>query len=106
MGEGAIERTWSWEEFTVLPSVGDSWPRSPPTAPSTSTAPEASVRTLPDAPTFADPKRVIDEHCFQDYKPPDRYAYVKVISDSEVAVVFGDGACPASLPDDYEIYHR
>ena len=68
--------------------------------------PKASIRILPDAPTFADPKRVTGEHCFQDYKPPDRYVYVKVISDSEVAVAFGDGTCPASLPDDHEIYHR
>ena len=68
--------------------------------------PEASIRTLPEDPTFADPKTVADEHCFHDYKRPDRYAYVKVISNSETAVAFGDGACPAALPDAHQIFHR
>ena len=68
--------------------------------------PQASIRTMPDAPTFADPKTVTGVHCFQDYEQTDRYAYVKVISDSEVAVAFGEGICPSSLPDDHQIFHR
>lgn len=68
--------------------------------------PRASIRTLPDADTFADPKTITDQHCFQDYKRPDRYAYVKVLPDSRVAVAFGDGTCPAALPDNHQVFHR
>ncbi len=68
--------------------------------------PGTSIRTLPDAVTFADPKTVTDEHCFQDYKRPDRYAYVTLLSDSELAVAFGDGVCPASLPGEHQVFYR
>ena len=68
--------------------------------------PGSSIRTLPDAPTFADPKTVTGEHCFQDYHRQARFAYVKVLSDAQLAVAFGSGTCPAKLPQDHQVYHR
>jgi len=68
--------------------------------------PGATIRTLADAPTFADPTTVTTEHCFEDFNRPARHVYVELISDSELAAAFGDGACPAELPNTYEIFYR
>jgi len=68
--------------------------------------PGTTIRTLAHAPTFADPATVTTEHCFEDFNGPARHVYVELISDSELAAAFGDGACPAELPNTYEIFHR
>ncbi len=65
-----------------------------------------SIRTAPSDPTFADPKLVTGEHCFQHSNQPSRYAYLKVLSDSELAAAFGDGPCPSSLPSNYRTFYR
>jgi len=53
-----------------------------------------------------DPKSVTGEHCFEDYNRPVRYAYVAVLSTTQVAAAFGDGAGPTALPDDHQVFHR
>ena len=68
--------------------------------------PGASVRTAPDDPTFADPKLVTTEQCFEDYNRPARHAYLKLLSNTRLAAAFGDGPCPPALPADHEIYYR
>ncbi len=68
--------------------------------------PGASVRTAPDAPTFADPKLVTTEQCFEDYNRPASYAYLELLSDTQLAAAFGDGPCPAALPAEHAIYYR
>ena len=68
--------------------------------------PSASVRTGPEAPTFADPKLVTGEHCFQHYVEPTHYAYLRVLSDTQLAAAFGDGVCPSVLPAEHQIFYR
>lgn len=68
--------------------------------------PGRSLRTGPSAATFADPKTVTGEHCYQHYNSPAQYAYVKVLPDAQLAVAFGDGVCPSSLPASYVVYYR
>lgn len=61
----------------------------------------------PDVPgTIADPTTVTSEHCFEDFNRPARHVYVELISDSELAAAFGDGAWPAELPATHGIFHR
>ncbi|MDP6605721.1 MAG: hypothetical protein QF664_05630 [Dehalococcoidia bacterium] len=67
--------------------------------------PGRSVRTAPSDPTFADPKLVTGEHCFQNSNQPS-WAYLKVLSDSELGAAFGDGACPLTFPSDYRTFYR
>ena len=64
------------------------------------------VRTPPDNPTFVDPATMTTEHCYQHQNFPPKWVYVKLLSDTKVAVANGDGACPTSLPADNTIYHR
>ena len=68
--------------------------------------PGITLRTGPAAPTYADPKLVTDAHCFAHYMRPARYAFVRLVSPTELAVAFGDGACPAELPADHRVYYR
>ena len=68
--------------------------------------PGVSVRTGPNDPTFADPKLVTSEHCFQHSHQPESYAYLTVLPDDRLAAAFGDGPCPSSLPADHRVYHR
>ena len=68
--------------------------------------PSASVRAGPEDPTFADPKLVTVEHCFQHYVEPTHYAYLKILSDTQLAAAFGAGSCPSVLPAQHQIYHR
>ena len=67
--------------------------------------PGASIRTEPSHPSFADPKTVTSEHCFQHYQES-RYAYLKLLSDVELAAVFGSGPCPSSLPAGSQTFYR
>jgi hypothetical protein len=64
------------------------------------------IRTSPDSPTYADPKEVTGEHCYEHYSHPPRYAYLSLISDTEVAVVFGEGSCPPQMPAGSETFYR
>ena len=59
----------------------------------------------PSETTFVDPKTT-PEHCYQDLYGTPRYVYLKLLSDMEIAVAFGDGACPEQLPDGYQVYYR
>ena len=68
--------------------------------------PGRAVRTAPTHPSFADPAQVTGEHCFEDYKAPTSYAYVRVQPDGTLAAAFGDGPCPASLPAAHAVYYR
>ena len=34
------------------------------------------------------------------------HAYLELLSDDELAVAFGDGPCPKSLPSDHQVYFR
>jgi hypothetical protein len=49
---------------------------------------------------------VTGEHCYRHYSDPPRHVYVAVVSDTAVAVAFGDGPCPSSLPADHQVFHR
>jgi hypothetical protein len=64
------------------------------------------VRTDSDAPTFADPTTMTTEHCYQHYSNPTSWAYLRIVSDMEIAVAHGDGTCPASMPTDIIVYYR
>ena len=71
---------------------------------------QTSVRSSPTEPTYVNPKSVTSEHCYGALKtpsgPPDRYAYLKLLSDTELAVAFGEGGCPQQLPEEYQVYYR
>ena len=68
--------------------------------------PGASIRTGPSQPSFADPKTLHGEHCFQHYNQPAQYAYLKLLSDMELAAAFGSGSCPSSLPSGVQTFYR
>ncbi len=65
-----------------------------------------SVRADHSNPTYADPKTVTGEHCYQYDRQPTEYAYLMVLSDLELAVAFGPGVCPSQMPAEYSIYYR
>ncbi|MEE9247358.1 MAG: hypothetical protein V3U79_01500 [Dehalococcoidia bacterium] len=64
----------------------------------------------PGEPTYLDPRTVTSEHCYEHPgppgQPPERFVYLKLLSDMRIAVMFGEGACPQSLSDDYQLYYR
>ena len=64
----------------------------------------------PTAPTYVDPKSITSEHCYEHLnaptQPPIRYVYLKLLSDTELAIAFGEGGCPQQLPLDYRTYFR
>ena len=59
---------------------------------------------------YADPRTITSEHCYEHPgrldQPPGRFVYLKLLSDNEIAVIFGEGSCPESLPDGYRTYYR
>ncbi len=67
--------------------------------------PGTSVRTPRTHQTWADPKTVTGEHCFEDYNGS-KYAYVRVLSDTQLAAAFGTGRCPTSMPAGAQTFHR
>ena len=64
------------------------------------------VRSSPQDPSFADPITVTTEHCYENRRQPARWAYVKLLSDTELAAAHGEGTCPTSLPAEHRIYYR
>ena len=60
-------------------------------------------------PTYLDPNVAI-EHCYEHEKwvagAPPTHVYLKLLSDMELAVAFGDGFCPPQMPDMYQVYYR
>ncbi|MEE8337621.1 MAG: hypothetical protein V3R95_06140 [Dehalococcoidia bacterium] len=68
--------------------------------------PGRSVRTGLSAASFADPKTVTGEHCYEHYSSPAQYAYLRVLPGDQIAVAFGDGACPSAMPASYAVYYR
>jgi hypothetical protein len=56
--------------------------------------------------SFADPKTVTTEHCYEHYSQPISYAYLQLRSDTEMAVAHGDGNCPAQFPSNHQVFYR
>ena len=48
-------------------------------------------------PTYMDPK-TLTEHCYLQPGDPDRFVYLKLLSDMELAAAFGQGSCWGQLP--------
>ncbi len=67
--------------------------------------PGTALRVSPDDPSFLDPAEMTGEHCYAHYQGG-RWAYVRITSDGALAAAFGDGSCPASLPDDHQLFYR
>ncbi len=71
---------------------------------------QTSVWVNPGHPTYANPKTVTSEHCYEhpgnQDRPPARFVYLRLLSETELAVAFGQGSCPQQLPQDYQIYYR
>lgn len=68
--------------------------------------PDWEVRSNPQDPLFADPKTVTTDHCYQHWGSPARWAYLRLLSATELAASHGLGACPASMPAEYRSYYR
>ena len=56
-------------------------------------------------PTYMDPQ-TLTEHCYRQDGDPDRFVYLKLLSDMERAAAFGQGSCPQQLPAEYQTYYR
>ena len=71
---------------------------------------ETAVWVSPGQPTYADPRGVTTEHCYEHAGRPDepaiKFVYLKLVSDTEIAVVFGEGGCPPQLPEGFQVYYR
>ncbi len=69
-----------------------------------------SIRVRPGQPTHVDPKSITSRHCYEQYAGPDRpphaFAFLTLLSDTELAVSFGRGACPEEPPGGYDVYFR
>lgn len=69
-----------------------------------------SLRVNAGQPTYVDPKLVTSEHCYEQRPnptaPPSAFVYLKLLSDAELALAFGDGSCPQQLPAGHQTYHR
>ena len=69
-----------------------------------------SIWVVPGQPTYADPKTVTSEHCYE--HPGNtglssaRFVYLQLLSETELAVAHGEGSCPQRLPQDYQTYFR
>ena len=61
--------------------------------------------SYPEFATYVDPKTT-SEHCYEETYGPPSYVYLKLLSDTELGVVFADGLCPEQLPDGYQTYYR
>ena len=65
-----------------------------------------TVRTPPGHATYADPATVTGEHCYEHNSQPVHYAFVRLLSDTEMAVSFAEGRCPAQMPSAFEVFYR
>ena len=68
--------------------------------------PGVTLRVASSDPTFVPPWEVTGEHCFQHYQSPARWVYVAVRPDGMLAAAFGEGLCPAALPEEHQVFHR
>ena len=63
---------------------------------------QTSLRSSPGEPTYVDPRSVTSEHCYAALVTPSgpaaRHVYLKLLSDTELGVAFGEGGCPSSCP--------
>ena len=60
----------------------------------------------PEQPTYTDPKKVTTEHCYEHNSNPVGFVYLKLLSDTRLAVAFGDGTCPPQQPGVYRTFYR
>jgi hypothetical protein len=67
--------------------------------------PGVALRVAPDDASFIDPAEMRTERCYAHYQGG-RWAYVALTSDVMLAAAFGEGACPSSLPDAHQVFHR
>ena len=107
---GSISGGWFTEPFTSHRSPDSEW------ALAIGVWADRNIRVVdyqtrvwinPGAPTYLDPRTVTSEHCYEhQVQPPARFVYLKLLSDTQLAVMFGEGACPQSLPYGYQVYYR
>lgn len=67
---------------------------------------EVSFRVYPEAATYLPPASVTTAHCYQSSDSPRRYAFMKLLSDMELALATGRGSCPAQMPIAHQVYYR
>ena len=67
--------------------------------------PGADVRVSDDDPSFLDPASMTGEHCYVDSRGRG-WGYVALTADGDLAAAFGAGTCPASLPDQHQVFYR
>jgi hypothetical protein len=67
---------------------------------------EVSFRVYPEAATYLPPASVTTAHCYQSSDRPRRYAFMKLLSDMELALATGRGSCPAQMPIAHQVYYR
>ena len=107
---GTISGGWFTEPFTTRRSPDSDW------AIAIGVWADRNIRVVddetrvwinPGAPTYLDPRTVTSEHCYgHQVQPPERFVYLKLLSDTQLAVKFGEGACPQSIPGGYQVYYR
>ena len=71
-----------------------------------SAGPDWGVRVRPGDPTFVDPALMTTENCYQHFRDNVSWMYVKLLSDMELALVHGEGLCPASMPSNHTTFYR
>ena len=60
--------------------------------------------------TYVDPRTVTSEHCYEHPgnlgQSPARYVYLRLLTESRLAVASSDGSCPDQFPQDFQTYFR
>jgi hypothetical protein len=67
---------------------------------------DAEIRIYPQDSTYLLPEEVSSEHCYLQNHGSPRFVYLKLVDEMELAVVFGEGECPASIPENPESFYR
>ena len=67
--------------------------------------PGVALRIAHTDPSFLDPASMTGEHCYVHYQG-NQWGYVALLSEGELAAVFGEGTCPASLPSEHQVFYR
>jgi len=67
--------------------------------------PGVAIRVSDADPSFLDPASMSGEHCYVHYQDG-RWGYVQITSNGDLAAAFGAGSCPASLPEEHQIFYR
>ena len=69
-----------------------------------------SIRVKPGQPTYVDPKAMTSQHCYEntDGSGGQRgaFVYLELLTNTELAVAFGEGRCPLALPSGSRTYYR